>query len=349
MPDWRKGNPYQSLLGNSLERFKFSVNYKDYPNKNFFHLQKTFNKQNKVDILHLHWIHPYFDHIVWDKKWTFYLKLFYYSLDLVLLRLRGIKIIWTVHNLISHETSNFKNELICRKTLSLLCNKMIAHSHSAKKIISSTYNINPKKITVIPHGNYCNFYHLNSSNMIKAKSQYKIIESDIVVLFIGSVRKYKGIDNLISSFKKTKNPHIKLIVAGKPLEQKDEEWLVKAASSHTNIILDLRFIPDNEIAAIISLANVVIIPFVKTLSSGSVILAMSFKKALILPISAKVLDLPGKNGAIYYNDNNLNELAAILDSLPDYKLSEMGNYNYELAKSLDWDIVAKKLIDNVYN
>jgi len=347
-PDWRIGNPYQSLLSKSLEHQDVRVKFSNYAKPSLLRLKKTLNETEKPDIIHLHWTHPYFEHFTWDRGWRFKLKLLCLAVDLCLVRLQGIKIIWTVHNLISHENRKPENELACRRVIAYFCHKMIAHSESAKQLIASTYQVNVGKISVIHHGNYCNSYKVEDGFVKQAQLRYGLQKTDTVLLFIGAIRKYKGIKELISAFEKLDQHKIKLVIAGKPLEQDEYDWLSEMASKNTGLSIDLRFIPDEEIASIVSVADAVIIPYLKTLTSGSAILAMSFGKALILPNKASIFDMPGAEGAVYYDDTDENGLTTVLSKIDSYNFKAMGAFNLQLSQTLDWDTLARKMIEEVY-
>jgi len=347
-PDWRTGNPYQSLMSDALEHQGLKVEFCNYAEPSLLRLNKTLKNCKNPDILHLHWTHPYFEHFTWDSGWKFHIKLVFLALDLFLIRLRGIKIVWTVHNLIAHETKEPENELACRRVIAYCCHKMIAHSESAKQLIAKTYKISGDKISVVPHGNYCSSYKVDELLVHDAKQRYELDDTDTVLLFIGAVRKYKGLNALLSAFEKQDQTKLKLIIAGKPLEQEEYDWLADMASKNGGVSIDLRFIPDEELASIVSVADAVVIPFLKTLTSGSAILAMSFGKALILPNKASIFDIPGTQGAVYYDDTNPDGLCDALASLASYDLQKMGEFNLELSQSLDWDSIAIKINQEVY-
>src|SRR5262245_1940853 len=54
----------------------------------------------KADIYHFHWIHPYILH---SRKWRAAIRGLLFVLEVLVLKLSGAKIVWTVHNISSHD------------------------------------------------------------------------------------------------------------------------------------------------------------------------------------------------------------------------------------------------------
>lgn len=336
-PDWRQGNPYQDLLAKSLSTHGCNVSFSNYPNQHLPLLWAKL-KNPKARIFHLHWIHPYTNHIIHSNNGLKrVVKLLLTALDMLIVRAAGVKIIWTVHNLTSHECANKKREIAARRILALTASKLIFHSKSAQIIVCKLLELDlTNKSKVIPHGNYENVYPYNLSRTEELRHALGIKNDQTIILFLGAVRQYKGAQTLVECFTRTKSDHLRLIVAGKPFDEKTRNDIIQAAKNDPRISLLLGFVNEDDISPLFTLANVVAIPFENTLTSGSALLALTQGKAIIMPKSARIIDLPDYSGTIFYDEDQT--IQPTLENLPpNGDLERMGNINKSIASMLSWE------------
>ena len=115
LPDYHLDNTYQTSLNNNLLNLGFDVSYgKTKIYFNIIDLSLLYNiiKNEKFDIFHLHWQHPYLLH---NNKFVMVFKGIVFVLQILVLKVLGIKTIWTVHNLKNHENKNVNIENIFAK------------------------------------------------------------------------------------------------------------------------------------------------------------------------------------------------------------------------------------------
>lgn len=104
VPDWQNDNPYQALLADALRRRGWNVSFADMP-RGVFALNCFSATARKVDVLHLHWVNQLIGHACWSgRPWLRWLRRNLLRLDVWVLRARGVRVVWTVHNLVSHES-----------------------------------------------------------------------------------------------------------------------------------------------------------------------------------------------------------------------------------------------------
>lgn len=334
-----RDNPYQKALADSLRKEGICVNFgstffPSYP----FPLLRSVKNFWKPDILHIHWLHPF---LLTDSRGMAILKSSSFIGELLLLKLLGINIVWTVHNIVSHE-SNFQSlELFIVKRLNRLWNGIIVHTPSAKNEVIDTYGVESSQIRVIPHGNYIDYYE-NVIDKTLARKQLQISDDDLVFLFFGRIRPYKGIPELIDAFQKLNYSNSKLLIVGKPLNRKIAVAIENKCKGDNQIKTKFKCILDNEIQIYMNSADVVVLPYRKILTSGAIILAMSFGKPIIAPAKESICDILDSEGSFLYKPLDNNSLVNALEESLTAELSKMGSHNLELAKKLRWDVIAKK-------
>lgn len=340
IPFDRKGNnPYQKLLLNHLQDLGVKVEGSG-TYRVFSLLRSTFSHW-KPDILHLHWHHPF---LLGSNMTKTIIKSVSFIAELLLLKLLGVKIVWTVHNIVSHEGNFEFLGLFFTKFLAKLCNKIIVHSPSAKREVVKIYRTRESLIRVIPHGNYINCYR-NVISEVQAKNKLQLKAEKIVFLYFGLIRHYKGIPELVEAFKKLNCPQAKLLIAGKPLNNEIAHDILKSCEENENIETFFEFIPDDEIQIYMNAADVVVLPYRDFLTSGAVILAMSFSKPIIGPAIGCMIDVLDNKGSIMYNPLEKESLLKAMKKTLGVDLKRMGNHNFELAKQLQWDKIAESTYD----
>lgn len=340
LPDWRYGNPYMERLSAGLQREGYNIYFNHYPH-GYLKLTRLANAHPKVGVIHIHWVPPSFiDQLFWSRnRLKFGLRLVVLSIDLLLCRVRGLRIVWTLHNLVEHESPDPDHEVRVRALLAWFANAVIAHSEAALDLAEKTYGINlRRKGHVIPHGNYIGAYAHNDAIKQMLYRKYRIGPDDIVILFFGAIRQYKGLDQLLLAFRNVDDERLRLIIAGKPINEKVWRWLTQEAITDHRIQLSLEFVPEAQVAAHFALASAVVLPLQRVLTSGSVLLAMSLGKCLILPETARVLGVPVIAGILYYESQAA--LEKLLRGLREIDVAKMGASNLVIARQFDWAAIA---------
>lgn len=344
IPDYRKGNPYQRLLANSLSKEGVEVIF--ISTFSLLGLFKKLKNNWKPDALHIHWPHKY---IMSNNLIFSIIKSILFLIGLLILKFYRVKLIWTVHNLISHE-SEFKNvELFFTNLLAKLCDKVIVHSESASNEVNKFYKIKKSKIKIIFHGNYIGQYE-NSISKEKARKILGIDLKNFIFLSFGQIRKYKGLPNLVESFIQLSSIHKFLLIVGKPSSLKIKKYLEKRCARNVNIRFIPEFIKDKKIQIYMNSADVIALPYKSILTSGAIILAMSFKRPIIAPRIGCIKDTLDNEGSFLYDPNKKNGLLEAMEkalNLDKKVVDEMGKHNYRLIKKIKWSDIAKKTY-NVY-
>ena len=214
VPDWREGNPYMVSLSAGLEREGFHISFGHFP-RGYFKLTQLANEYPSAGVIHIHWILSFVDQFFWSRsEFKFNIRLLLLALDMLLCRARGIRIVWTLHNLVEHESPAPDQELRVRALLVRLANAVIAHSEEALESAVAGYAVDlSRKGHVIPHGSYIGMYECSEAVKESLRAKYAIEDSDLVILFFGAVRRYKGLDLLLPAFRAVSNSKFRLIVA----------------------------------------------------------------------------------------------------------------------------------------
>lgn len=145
-----------------------------------------------------------------------------------------------------------------------------------------------KPAKLVAHPLYDNFGEKISKAV--ARDRLKINKEDLIILFFGFIRKYKGLDILLDAMKIVQSTITpaqmrmpKLLVAGefygnrKPYDEQIEGLGIKG-----HLILQTHFIPDSEVKYYLCAADVVVQPYRSATQSGVTPLAYHFEKPMIV-------------------------------------------------------------------
>ncbi|HEY9621766.1 MAG TPA: glycosyltransferase [Crinalium sp.] len=333
---WWQDNPYQQLLASHLEALGVEIR------KVGTHTHLPLNG-GKPDIIHLHWLHQFF---LPPKPKTPLENLLRFFTGLFILKLMGSKLVWTAHNLKDHDNRNPLADKICTYTVAKLADRIIAHSETAKLEILQAFSIrNPDKVAVVPHGNYIGTYE-NTISRRDARAQLQLPDSSPVLLFLGSIRPYKGVLELIHAFKQLNPSDLRLVIAGKPSDAETTATIEAAIAHHPTIHFIPGFVPDNDIQVYMNACDAVVFPYKDILTSGAVLLAMSFGRACIAPRLKGIAETLDDTGSILYDpQSDIGLTQALQDTVQrQEELSHMGEHNRQRAEQWNWQFVAEQTL-----
>lgn len=264
-----RGNPYLGLLYRHLADQGATV--LDYSKRSLL---------RGVDIWHLHWPENSANRAHWADALRGAAKLL---LLCALARLRGARIVWTLHNERSHENPH---PLLERSFLRLFVRNVSAtispSEHGAKLLANSYPRLRRIPSAVIPLGHYRGYYR-NDVPQREARRLLGLDPDDHVLGFFGAVRAYKNLPTLIRVFREWTHPKARLLIAGMPENAAIAEQLRLMVQDDDRVRLSLQRIDDDRIQHHLNALDVLVLPFHDVLNSSSVLLGLSFGLPVVAP------------------------------------------------------------------
>jgi glycosyltransferase involved in cell wall biosynthesis len=290
-PDWREGNPYQSLLARALQQEQVDVVYSD-PRRGKFSLFET-ARRPEINLIHLHWPEAFFNPT--GAAWRRMLRKLRYLADLRRAA-AAVPLVLTAHNLYPHDRWDcFGMRSLIRETYAK-ASVVIAHSPVAGESIRAEFKMPQEKICIIPHGNLADAYPPLPPRE-QARKSLNLDPRRRVVLMLGVIQEYKGIEEAILWWKQA-DPCCDLWIVGAPEAASYLEELKQLAGDHPGI----RFAPvwqsDDEIAAWLSAADGVLFNYRKILTSGAAVLARAMGVPTLIPARLSVVDLDEPHASV---------------------------------------------------
>ena len=223
----------------------------------------------------------------------------------------GVRIIYTVHDLLPHDTGlKYKKryEDIYRRSDLLIC-----HSHAIKRQLEAEYGCGAESVRVIPHGP---LFYGDKGGRIPLELE-SLPSEELVLLCQGLIFPYKGIDFLIRAWTlyKESGGRGMLIIAGTGaadfLQMIENQRLRSGVAD--SIVALFRFLTVDELVGTYARASAVVYPYRQITTSGALLTGLSRGKAIIATDLAPFREIisNGVNGLLVSPDDHLGLAEAI--------------------------------------
>jgi beta-1,4-mannosyltransferase len=275
----RVGNPYTWLLYTRLEAVG-GVVVDEYSGMRLL--------RSRYDVFHVHWPEGHLN----DANPVRALRRTLSGLTLLRwVRSRGTKVVWTVHNLHAHECLYPRLERLFWRRFLRCVDGYISLSESGKDAALARFPV-LRRVPgfVIPHGHYRDAL-VTTATRASARAELGISPGSTVVAFVGQVRPYKHVPQLIRSFRALPDANLSLLVAGAPNSLELAEQLWEEAGGDARIRLDLAWFTNRQLLTRLAAVDLVVLPYRDVMNSGSAILALSFDRPLLAPAMGALRDL----------------------------------------------------------
>lgn len=273
----------------------------------------------RYDILHVHW--P--EYLLRGRgRRDLVINAARLPLLIVLLGLRRIPIVRTLHNPKPHETGSriervLMHWLFRRTSLFIRLNPITPLPDFAPG-------------ATIPHGHY--------RDQFAAHARAQRIDERI--LYFGLVRPYKGIEVLLTAFGGIERPTATLRVVGRPNRSHLADTIQQAAAGDSRVTARLEFVPDDALVSEVSQAQLVALAYQDMHNSGAILVALSLCRPVLAmrnAVTEALADEVGENWLYLYDGPLTTEiLESALDWSRDATRSEA-----PVFIDRDWDEVGR--------
>lgn len=259
------------------------------------------------------------------------------------LKTLGVRLIWTIHNVVSHDLPWHDTEVRLARGILELVDAVHVHSQASLPEIEAVYSVPRDKLRVLRHGAYVGFYP-DYIDRKTARATLELAEDDDVILFLGQIRPYKGVEPLIDAVRRLlrDRPRTLLLLAG---QMRDDIFsTIKeplTAQEQARIRLVNRFIDDAELQLFFRAADLTALPYRSILTSGSLLLSLSFGTPALVPAVGMTRELlqGSQAGRLYSGDPSEiePELRAFLAEKDAGHLPQMRSAAAVLAQATIWE------------
>jgi beta-1,4-mannosyltransferase len=217
----------------------------------------------RYDLFHLHWPEGLTGSGSGTKDAITYVLT---RLLLLRLRLMRIPVVRTLHNHAPHDRPASRRLKSLQRGFERLTRVEI---HLVPEPGRQTQAV----VMSIPHGSYIEPF--------AAHPRHRAIAGR--VLCFGLIRPYKGIEELLDAFARVRTADASLLIVGESRDRRLAGAIERAAAGDARIVWRNGFVPDRELVAAVSSAQLVVLPYRSLHSSGAVLVALSLARPVLVP------------------------------------------------------------------
>ena len=259
-------NQYIRILVSGIEKNNFSISPLDDLFKSRSHFQS-------IRLVHLNW----FENLDESSRSAMWKSFFRKTVALAVIKASGKKLVWTMHNRLSHEKGSGKLSNILVRLLLKNSDAVVIHCAATEAFLRQSYPKFSGKILLIPHPHFIGTYGPKHDLPQKPEEPLKL-------LFLGAVKPYKNLELMIRITREF-GESVRLTIAGKAASASYADQLRRLDSGEKQLDLQLGFVEDYQIPILIGDSDLLILPYDmrSSLNSGTVLLAFSYGRTVICP------------------------------------------------------------------
>jgi beta-1,4-mannosyltransferase len=204
----------------------------------------------------------------------------------------GGRLAWTVHNILPHATRFEDEEARLSADVAERCDVIHTMAAATPEIVAPWFRIPPEKVLQVPHPSYIGAYEDRISRE-QARHELRIGPDETVHVVLGAIRPYKGLSELLDawdSFAIDGTPR-RLVIAGAPTEEAGVAELLDRAAAHPSVLLHAGTVARHDVQIYLRAADHAVLPYVRSLNSGALLLAVTFGLPAVVPAGGGLADV----------------------------------------------------------
>lgn len=208
-----------------------------------------------------------------------------------LLRLRGKRVLLTAHNVRSHD----RRHPILERVLWFALDRLVTDVHALAaagrdEVVGAHPPLARRRWHVVPHGDYLTQAH-GAPTQSAARETLDLPVQARVLAAVGTLRRYKGVGDLIEAFTSWQAADARLIIAGRTASAEDAEELQTVVQDECRIHLTTEYIDEPTLLRVVAAADLVVLPYREVLNSGSALYALSACRQILVPHTSTFAEL----------------------------------------------------------
>jgi glycosyltransferase involved in cell wall biosynthesis len=257
-------------------------------------------------------------------------------------RYPNVEIAGIIHNVLPHEKFPFQKSL-SRKLFNLTDYPIVLSTQSDNEYRELMHGKRPEKLF---HPVYDEEWPDEDRNSIRKRLGYD--EKDILVLFFGLVRPYKGLDVLIDALNliNLENTRIKPIIVGE-FYIDPQTILNKIKPSHLPLYEIInRYVPDDEAASFMLAADLMVLPYRSASQSGVLSNALNYSLPVVVSDLAGLTEQVeyGKTGFIVPPGDSVSLAKELYHIATNVDLPQIRENVSHKKQSLSWERFTDELM-----
>jgi glycosyltransferase involved in cell wall biosynthesis len=341
-----RGNPYQQLVYDRLPDAGIRP-VAVYDNETALELTRLIGRDVDV-VTHLHWLSVATQGAESEsaarRQADEYLDQLEQLVD------AGGRLLWTVHNVLPHDSEYTDVDVHVRRRVADLAHRIHVMSPRTRELCAPYFDIPPEKVFSVAHPSYHGAYPDHISQLT-ARQMLGISPGPVVHVMLGAIKAYKGLPELQDAFdeltRREPGRHV-LLVAGNPDGSEEAESFQRWALRHGSVLADLRKIPVEDVQVFMRAADIAVLPYRRSLNSGALALSCTFGLPAVLPSSSGESDDALDGFTVTYDADEQDGLVDAMQSAATLLTTDTARAASEaFSASHHRDLVARQFADAV--
>ena len=243
------------------------------------------------------------------------------------------------------------------KRIYRLFDVVFVHFERNKREFVESFGIPAERVGVIVHGNEDIFKDLRDPRVTPEtlRTRLGIPRDEPVVLFWGTLSRYKGTDVLLHAFGEVrKHVRARLVLAGFPFHDFDvpaHKELTRSLGIDDSVTWLPEYIPSEEVAAWMELAAVAVFPYRDIYQSGAIHVAQTFGVPIVASAIGAMQDvIENEVSGLLVRPEDPHELAAAITRLltdPDLARRLGSRAAADAAGPFSWEANARNILTTI--
>ncbi|GAB6900989.1 glycosyltransferase [Kineosporia succinea] len=260
------------------------------------------------------------------------------------LKERGARLVWTVHNVLPHDTRFEAQEVRLREQVVERADLVHVMSSRTPQAVEDWFSLPREKVYQLDHPGYQGVYP-DWIGRDEARRRLRVPDGAVALLLTGAVKPYKGLADLLEAVdrvSRVRPGEIVLIVAGRPDQAPETEEFVARAASHPAVRLLPVQVPDVDMQVLMRAADLVALPYRRSLNSGVLALALTFGRPALLPSNSGSLPVVEGGAALVYPPDGVEALTDAVFRCLDADLGALDRAAEAAGQRIDRAVIAER-------
>jgi beta-1,4-mannosyltransferase len=301
------GNPYQELLTMALPEYGIAAvgaSSLDVAVPLLTDASPTIPR-----ILHLHWLNGILHKAKSEEDGAQRVDAFARTLDSLIAK--GVRIVWTMHNVLPHESRYVNLEVRVREIIVDRAEMIHIMNPDSVALADEYFKIPPEKVVQVEHPGYQGYYP-TWMRRDAARISLGVTPDEHLALIVGAIKPYKGLLDLAREVDALSRRHprrLSLLIAGSASQDEETSALLDLAATHPAINVWPDRISTEAVGLLFCAADTALIPYRASLNSGSLVLGVSMQTPVIAtPTAGSTHLLAAGAGRTYSSNDQLADL-----------------------------------------
>lgn len=258
------------------------------------------------------------------------------------LKLLSHRLILTVHNVVPHD----RDTPAVRRQLAAVYripHYLVVHTARAKQRLIDEFSIEPERILVMDHG-LDEIVEPRAEDIAATRTAMGYNPDQKVVLFLGWVRRYKGVDLLLEAARHLSDG-VRVLIAGNCIDSDYQHEITQTIQRHAlahRVSWEFGFLSEERVSALLGAVDVLVMPYRAIDQSGVLFAALRHGVPVVAFDVGSFKDyLPAGTGLIVPAGDTVALAAAIEEISP---ARSVRSHIHAVARKYRWQETVKQIL-----